>query len=173
MFVRHVAKNASRVIDAACGRSQIAPTGARVTQRLPCLKGAAPKGLRDWKLQFCTFANGVEQAAPIPPSSLCSDTSLYTREAFGRIPRVAAQPYLRRDPSSKTTPLRLPRTGVQRAERPFGGLSGQRPDRECRGQRPLPRPLVFAVSLPGTMKTTNLYPIFTLPSWGEVWYTTG
>ena len=40
--------------------------------------------------------------------------------------------------------------------------------RECRGQRPLPKPLVFAISLLGTIKTTNLYPIFTLPTFAKL-----
>ena len=41
--------------------------------------------------------------------------------------RVAAQPYLRRDPYSETTQQRHPRMGFERAERPFVGCRGKAP----------------------------------------------
>ena len=65
---------------AACGRSQIAPTGA-VTKRLPCVKGAVPKGLRDWRCLHHSVCRGAKKQRPIPQP--LRGSSLYTREPFG------------------------------------------------------------------------------------------
>ena len=51
----------------------------KVTKRLPCVKGAAPKGLRDWKLHFCISAYGVVQAAPNPSVTACAVPPPFTQ----------------------------------------------------------------------------------------------
>ena len=56
--------------------------GGAVTKRLPCVKGAAPKGLRDWLLQDCLIANGVCKQRQSLRLALRRSTSLYTREAL-------------------------------------------------------------------------------------------
>ncbi len=89
--------------------------------RLPCVKGAAPKGLRDWALRVCASANEVKQAAPIPPSAASGcHLPLHKGGFWPLIPRRGA-PVARRDPCSETAKQRHPRKGVQRVEDPLAG----------------------------------------------------
>ena len=58
------------------------PSGQQQRQRLPCVKGAAPQGLRDCRPQHCAAHDNITCRRQSLRLALRRSTSLYTREAF-------------------------------------------------------------------------------------------
>ena len=60
------------------------PSGQQQRQRLPCVKGAAPQGLRDCRPQHCAAHDNITCRRQSLRLALRRATSLYTREALVR-----------------------------------------------------------------------------------------
>ncbi len=87
-------------------------------------------------LQECTLANGVVQATPNPSVTRTRLIPPFTQGRLMLHPRVAAQPYLRRDPCSEITWLGIP-AWVSKGTKSLRGILKGKALKRCPEAEPL------------------------------------